>query len=237
MYDTKDDLYFRMDATQGRINAVLDYINSNPDSDPNAYEMNELMFSVAEIGHKGRNFEAKPYEFLKDEKYSKLRTDFYSMMRYRMEQLKSPEKGLISSEEDPLYKYFDDSLYRMATLNSLGDKQVSDIYSKACGISLFIRQRNRDLKRDGNEEIIYDNKNEFIELLDKIDELEDKSSLQELKPLMEDIHMALDKTPKEYYEAIKLKRQQEVEERVMKEIREKEEQEKRKKDDPDDPII
>lgn len=71
MYETKSSLYEQMDITQKRINSVFEYINSNPDSDPNAYEMNDLMFSVAEIGNKGRNFESEPYAFLKDEKYSK----------------------------------------------------------------------------------------------------------------------------------------------------------------------
>ncbi len=208
----KADLYYRINVTQKRINDVLDYINSNPNSDPNAYEMNELMFSVAELGWKGRNFENEPYGFLKDEKYSKLREDFYAMMRYRMDQLESPENGLITSKDDSLYKYFDRALYRMGTLNSLGNKQLSDIYSKACGINLFIRQRARDLEKSGTQEVIYDNKQEFIDLLDKIDGLgkEDINSgeLKYLKPLMDDIHMALDKTPKEY-EALKAKQQEE----------------------------
>ena len=42
----------------------------------------------------------------------------------------------------------------MATLNTLGDKEVSDAYSKACGINLYIRQRYRDLSKDESDEKI-----------------------------------------------------------------------------------
>lgn len=199
MYETKSSLYEQMDITQKRINSVFEYINSNPDSDPNAYEMNDLMFSVAEIGNKGRNFESEPYAFLKDEKYSKLRNDFYAMMKYRLEQLSSPETGLINSKNDPLYKYFDEATTRMSTLNSLGNKQVSDIFSKACGIDLYIKQRVRDLQKGEKDEVIYDNKQELISLLDSIDNLEDKSYyMKDLKPLLDEIHLAIGKTPKEF---------------------------------------
>ncbi len=212
MYETKDSLYEQIDITQKRINEVFDYINSNPNSDPNAYEMNELMFSVAEIGSKGRNFESEPYSFLKDEKYSKLRGDFYAMMKYRLEQLNSPETGLISSRNDPLYKYFDEATMRMSTLNSLGNKQVSDIFSKACGINLYIKQRIRDIQKTGNEEVIYDNKQELIGLLDSIDKLDNKSYyMKDLKPLLDEIHLAIGKTPREFNEIKQQEQQKNIE--------------------------
>ena len=211
MYETRESLYNQIDETQERLDSVIEYINSNPDSDPNAYEMNDLMFKVAEIGCKGRNFESEPYAFLKDEKYSKLRDDFYAMIDYRMEQLNSKENGLKIPNSNTLYDYFKKGTMSMATLNTLGDKEVSDAYSKACGINLYIRQRYRDLSKDESDEIIYDNFKEVEDLKESIKNIDSHlDNIKSLAPLMEEIEIALNRTPKEFIQAIKSKEQEEM---------------------------
>ena len=42
-----------------RIDGVLNYIENNPTSDPNTYEMNDIMFEMADIGYFGHFFEKK----------------------------------------------------------------------------------------------------------------------------------------------------------------------------------
>lgn len=196
MYETKNELYERINNIQERINNVISYINENPDSDPNAYEMNELMFEVAQIGQDGRKFESTPYAFLKDEKYRNLMQDFNSMMRYRKMQLEDPSQGLCSSRKDPLYKYFDESQERMATLNSLGNKEVSNVCSKACGINLYIKQRKRNLKMEGKDEPIYDNFQELNALKNDINTLQNKKDINKynldyIEPIMQEIELEI----------------------------------------------
>lgn len=198
------ELYDRIGHTQQHIDNVFNYIAENPNSDPNAFEMNELLFEVSNIGAQGKL--QKDYDFLKDEKYSKLRTDFWQMMDIRMEQLADKKQGLGGSKESPLYKYFNDALLRMSTLNSLGDEQVQDITSQACKIDLYVNQRIRDLKEASiDDECIYYNQPEFCSLLDKINTCKENGntglSLDAIKPLMEEIHLAYAKTPQQLKKA------------------------------------
>ncbi len=245
VYSTQSELYDEINKIEDKINKVVKYRDSNPGCDPNTFELNEILFDVASIGSGSRRFEGEgkdeAYKFLHDPKYRELEDSFKTIFEPCMEQLAPSENGLITSKDDPLYRYFEGSFQRRGTLNSLGNHELRYIYSKACGINLFIKQNLRDFKNNGVEGIIYDNKQEYIDLLDRIEEFKSKDyseeQLKPLSPLMEDIHMAIGKTPKEYYQALELKRQQEYEEKVMQKIREKQEQDKRKKDDPDDPII
>ena len=99
----------------------------------------------------------------------------------------------------------------MATLNTLGDKEVSDAYSKACGINLSIRQRYRDLSKDESDEIIYDNFKEVEDLKESIKNIDSHlDNIKSLAPLMEEIEIALNRTPKEFIQAIKSKEQEEM---------------------------
>lgn len=194
---TENKLYEMIDDTQERIDNVFKYIEENPNSDPNAYEMNDLMFRVADLGQKGRFFEAQPYDFIHDEKYSKLRESFYKMMNIRIKQFSDKQYGLGDSKDDPLYKYFDKSMRTIETLNSLGDKHVRDVHSKICGIALYSKQRRRDIR--DNSEIIYDNKLEMEELVEDIKEYGVNPFLKdELKVMFEDIMQSYGKTLEEY---------------------------------------
>ena len=194
---TENKLYELIDDTQKRIDNVLKYIEEHPNSDPNAYEMNDLMFRVADLGQKGRFFESKPYDFIHDEKYSELGESFYKMMNIRIKQFSYKQYGLGDSKDDPLYKYFIKSMRTMATLNSLGDKNVRDVHSKICGIALYTKQRRRDIK--DNSEIIYDNKAEMEELIEDIQSYGVNPFLKdELKALLKDIMQSYGKTFEEY---------------------------------------
>lgn len=192
-------LYEQIDVTQERINNILKYIEENPNSDPNAYEMNDLLFSVARLGAEGRKYEETPYAFLEDPKMSKLRHDLFKMMDIRMEQLIQPDIGLCESKSDSLYQHFEKSIKNMATLNSLGDKDLSDNFSKACGINLYVKQRLRELEMDNKDEVIYDNKREIYDLLNNLENCNYQPNQEELMTgLLSDIKAALGNTPKEY---------------------------------------
>lgn len=194
---TKNKLYEMIDDTQKMIDKVFEYMEKNPNSDPNARQMNDLMFRVADIGQKGRFFEARPYDFLYDEKYSKLRESFYKMMNIRIKQFSDKQYGLGDSEDDPLYKYFSRSMISMATLNSLGDRHVRDVHSEICEIALYVKQQRRDIK--DSSEIIYDNKLEMEELVEDIKEYGVNPFLKdELKVMFEDIMQSYGKTLEEY---------------------------------------
>lgn len=148
-----------------RIDGVLNYIENNPTSDPNTYEMNDIMFEMADIGYFGHFFEKKLYGFLYDEKFNKLQDKFYKMMELRLPQLISEEQGL---HADKLHQYFKESLRNMATLNRLANDNVEmtkELFSSMCGVNLYIHQRTRDLIENNNlKEEIYDNEIENIKL-------------------------------------------------------------------------
>lgn len=55
--NTREELEMNMKITEGRVDAILRYIQENPNSDPNAYEINDVMVEVADIGYFGRRFE------------------------------------------------------------------------------------------------------------------------------------------------------------------------------------
>lgn len=221
IYNSKYELYDCINKVRKDIDVVMDKLNNNKDLKPS--EVNKIMFDTANIGCGGRRFENKPYDFLKDENYAELSNSFYEMIKKYRENL----KDLVTSDEDPLYKYFDEAPMRMATLNSLGNSNICSIYSDACDIDMSIKRKLKELKNKESEEIIYDDKNKLFEVFLKIEKISDgkgdpysSNQLELLKPIMEDIQMALDRTPKEY-EALKAKRHEE----------------QKKKKDQDDPVI
>lgn len=186
--DTKEQLYSEIESTKNRVKNVLNYIKDNPESDPNAFEMNDLMFEVAHIGWQGRKFEEEAYDFLKDEKYKLLRDSFTTMMDFRMNQLEN-NKDL---DCNSLNEYFENSLYFSSTLNPLGNEKQKELLNSLCGVNIYIHQRVRDINDD---EIIYDNANEY----ERINQgLEDVSDFNTNKVLVNNIEQLKEEIDKNY---------------------------------------
>lgn len=155
--NTRKELDMNIQMMEARVDAILKYIQENPTSNPNAYEMNDVMFDVADIGYLGRSFEENPYDFLQDEKYNKLMEKFHQMMNYRLNQFISEEQGLQTTN---LYNYFQESLRSMSTLNRLymNGNSKKDLFNSICGVDLYVHQRIWDLSKAKNlDEPIYTN--------------------------------------------------------------------------------
>ena len=91
---TREILDRNMALLENRIDGIINYIENNPTCDPNAFEMNDVMFEMADIGGFGRKFEKEPYDFLHDEKYQKLIGKFDKVMSYQSKKFISDEQGL-----------------------------------------------------------------------------------------------------------------------------------------------
>lgn len=174
---TREDLDREMENLEHRIDGILRYISDNPTSDPNAYEMNDVMFELADIGFFGRKFEGEPYAFLYDEKYTKLKEKFGGMMQYRLPQLISEEQGIHATH---LYDYFNESERNMATLNRLAfdnGRKTRELFDSICGVDLYIHQRKRDLKKQNNmSELIYTNTVENTRIVLDYEEYKEKDN-------------------------------------------------------------
>lgn len=173
----REFLDLHIEVLEKKVDQVLTYIDNNPASDPNCYEMNELMFEFADIGYYGRKFEDEDYGFLHDEKYSILKEKFFKMMDIRIPQLISEENGLYATE---LACYFDKSLMSLASLNRLcydNVDEVRQLFNSICGVNLYVHQRVRDLLKDNQQEmLIYDNAFERANIVLGWTEYQDDSS-------------------------------------------------------------
>lgn len=176
---TREDLDKGISTLENRISGILKYIENNPASDPNAYEMNEVMFEIADIGFFGRKFETEAYAFLQDKRYKELMSKFSGMMQYRLPQLISETQGLHATH---LHNYFQESLRNMATLNRLGYDAVEntkELFNSVCGVNLFIHQRNRDLEQQNNMvESIYTNAIENTKIILAYEEYKENAENQ-----------------------------------------------------------
>lgn len=194
------ELRMRISSLQQKVDNVLKYIEENPYSDPNAYEMNELLYEMSDIKNEGWNIYG--YDFFKDSQMSKLYQDYSKMMNTRMEQLVTPDTGLCESKNDTLYKYFEQNIHN--TTGKLGNEEAKKVNSKACAINLYVKQRLRQLDMSGKEEIIYDNGQELNDLLTKLtkENIEYYSHPEfDIKDLLEDVRLAYNHTPKEFKQA------------------------------------
>lgn len=175
---SRESLDKYMELLVTRIDGILKYIKDNPNSDPNAFEMNDIMFDVTDVGYFGRFFEDEPYGFLHDVKYNRLRDKFGKMMGCRLSQLVSEEQGLHC---DKLYASFWESTRCMATLNRLSDKNnesVKNLFNSICGVDLYIHQRIRELTRQNNiDEVIYDNDYENTSIILKYEDYKELVSI------------------------------------------------------------
>ena len=136
-----------------RINGVLDYIQKNPLSDPNAFEMNDIMYEM--------------YNLIETERKLGLnlsvdtRSNFNKMMDLRITQLQSEEKGLHATK---LAQYFYEQL-EVIDKPLTFDYNMKDYMNDVCGVNLYIHQRVRDLsKEELYTEVIYDNYYEYTQL-------------------------------------------------------------------------
>ena len=140
--------------------------------EPDACCLNDLMMDVALIGVNGRTFEKEPYDYLYDEKYCKLRADFYNLMTDEMTKLIDSEIGLDAQE---LYDYFEVSLKSLGTLSSLGVtvEGTRDFLNIICDEFLYTKKKIRDYNRfkcmDGNDtsmdEVIFDSEAQLYQIL------------------------------------------------------------------------
>ena len=165
-----------------RINGELDYIQKNPLSDPNAFEMNDIMFRVASL---------LAQRIDSTEQSDELEKDFYTMMNHRLPQLTSEESDLKAFS---LAEYFNYQLENMSSGISLGNDDTRDYLNSVCGVNLYINQRLRDAK---DHEIVYDNKEEHDKLF-VMRELFDDYGVS--NNMMDEIDFALNVTPPIYSE-------------------------------------
>lgn len=178
-----------------RFDQVIKYMQENPNSDINAYELNDLIYSFAEIGNNSRNFEKEPYETFKDPRYQEILKKFRHITTTRIAQLRNPKNGLETENNHVLSDYFLGNISSLASLNSLGNKNDAQITSKICGIYLYIQQRKRELARTNRAEIIYDNKEEFKDLTMFANEHGIQSyHIDNLKTMVSEIENSLGKT-------------------------------------------
>ena len=158
-----------------RVDAVLDYIEQNPESDPNAYEMMDLTIQVANVGYKVKSDgevrgldKSHGYEYaIHHEALTNLRRKYFSMMDKRLGDMADDKNGLGLNEDSMLYRFLSKSRDDMITYNPLtadGDIQKREAKCKLAGVALYTKQRKRDLQRDGKAEVIYDNSVEFQQL-------------------------------------------------------------------------
>lgn len=158
-----------------RVDAVLDYIEQNPESDPNAYEMMDLTIQVGRIGSQVKNYgerneldQSFGYDFaINHEALSNLRKKYFDMMRIRLDDMVVDKNNLGLNEDSMLYKFLDESKRNIITYGGLvGDNEPErkEAMCKLAGVALYTKQRKRDLQRDGKSEIIYDNSDEFKQI-------------------------------------------------------------------------
>ena len=158
-----------------RVNAVLDYIEQNPESDPNAYEMMDLTIQVANVGYKVKNDgelrrldNANGYEYaIHHEALTNLRSKYFSMMDKRLESMADDKNDLGLNEDSMLYRFLSKSRDYMITYNPItsdGDTQKKEAKCKLAGVALYTKQRKRDLQKEGKAEVIYDNAAELEQI-------------------------------------------------------------------------
>ena len=119
----KDEIH---DLTE-RVDRVLQYIEENPNSDPNAHEMMELTADIGVIQTKIRSIGAgsitnpdvaQGYEYAKQhESLTNLRTKYFKMMDIRLQQTKDDSNNLALGEDSPLYKLLSSKRNDMTTYN------------------------------------------------------------------------------------------------------------------------
>ncbi len=146
----KDEIH---DLTE-RVDRVLKYIEENPNSDPNAYEMMELTADIGVIQTRVRSIGAgsitnqnieQGYEYAKQhESLTNLRNKYFKMMDIRLEQIKQDPNHLGTDENSPLYKllstkYNETIAYEGSVFGK--DKEMS---CKLAGMGLYQKQRKRD---------------------------------------------------------------------------------------------
>lgn len=156
-----------------RVENVLKYIEENPKSDPNAYEMMELTIRVGNISGKVRDVAKEEnaddsfgFEYVsKYEALNTLRKNYFDMMEIRMNNLKKSY-----GKRDGLYEMFEGKLdVVMQYIGFYYDEEKIQFMCKLAGASLYTKQRIKYLLNSGkfNDEVIYDNQKEFYYLMDR----------------------------------------------------------------------
>lgn len=161
-----DDYSEEIDNLTRRVDAVLEYIEANPNSDPNAYEMTQLTIEVGEIGWKvrkaGEGSKEDPdvtngYEHaMKHESLTELRKKYFDMMDKRLQTMKEDSNNLGLSEDSSLYKFLENKREDMITYNCVATDEDKEPLCKLAGMVLHQRQCERDLGRKMNTHEIYD---------------------------------------------------------------------------------
>ena len=160
---TKQELITEIGKLETKLDNIISYMKENPKSDPNAYELNDVMFDFASIGNFGRLFEDTPYAFSGDEDYQRLSRKFYTIYDYRLPQLISDKQGLYAYD---LYEYFIQAKKDYLTLNNPANLEeidyVQPLFNSICGVNLFIHQQARQGEKTNNPDIIlWDNEFEL----------------------------------------------------------------------------
>ena len=141
---------------QKKLKGVVDYIEENPNSEPNAYEMMDNLFDYYRLRKQALGKE--------DNCVKEVAKLYHKVMAKRMPQLRS-------------YDYIDGMLYNIFNSvitkgeidgsfnNILGESyEAQDLFRRLFGVDFYIRQRVRDLNNSKpfpKDAIVYDNHDEF----------------------------------------------------------------------------
>lgn len=184
---------------QNSLKGVVDYIEANPESEPNAYEMMDNLFSYYRIRKEALGNE--------EDCVKEIARLHHKIMAKRMPQLRSYDYG-----DARLYNLFNmiitNAESKQGFNNILGEsEEAQDLFRRLCGVDFYVRQRARDLnntKPFQSDAIVYDNHIEFENLRKSIFDPKYQNSDVNMNAainIMEHIAMAYDHTIYEYNEA------------------------------------
>ena len=164
----KDEIH---DLTE-RVDRVLRYIEENPNSDPNAYEMMELTADIGVIQTRVRSIGAgtitnpnieQGYEYAKQHQtLNNLRSKYSKMMDIRLEQIKRDSNHLGTDENSPLYTLLSTKYNNVIEYGEGLTGKEKEMSCQLAGMGLYQIQRKRDF---GEYDKVYD-KYEQIEKLE-----------------------------------------------------------------------
>ena len=135
-----------------RLERILEYKKNNPGCDPNLFEVVELTDELIKAEQKESEIEWPSEEIIKsrEEEVEKYR----EVLSTNLFALRQNDLGV--DDNCPLMK-----LMMWVKRNYINLEVSPCYYAKLVGVSLYIRQQQRAVRRGEQENVIFDNKDEF----------------------------------------------------------------------------
>lgn len=146
---------------ENHIDRILEHYDDYKECDPNIVEFIFLSEKIAHIFiARCRNYE------IRDRNAKDVVPDEYALLqKYRklcpLVKQKLLENDLGFTTEHPLYKIFNDSIYGVETLCSYADTELRAYLS---GVTLYIAQQKRAVRKGEISSFTYSNMNELMEI-------------------------------------------------------------------------